>query len=193
MPEAAFLYPSFNARAADIDEALYYSANVKDLKADFVQAMFGTAAPLPAPIQKQAFAGILEEVFEGVVDYDTTCNIKDCLDEAVVSAEESADSSACMLKEDQIKRLIEEASGEYAGAAGAVGKPADTGRLPRVLKTAAKQGSITHTCRRSPEGIVALGAGRKRRQGHMPEIHPKIVKKEAGRRGRAGAQKSIYG
>lgn len=105
MPEAAFLYPSFNARASDIHKALYYSANVKDLKAGFVQAMFGTAAPLSAPIQKQAFTGILQEVFEGAVDYDTACNIKDCLDEAVVFAEESADSSACMLKEDQVKRV----------------------------------------------------------------------------------------
>lgn len=126
MPEAAFLYPSFNDRTADANEALYYSASAKDLQVDFAFALFGSPLPLPAPVQKQAFASLLEEVFEGAVEYSTACGIKDCLDEAVLEAEDCPERCSGMFGQRQVKKLIEEAAGTevddgaYQGAAGAV-------------------------------------------------------------------------
>lgn len=126
MPEVAFLYPSFNDRAADANEVLYYSSNVKDLHVDFAFSLFGSVLPLPAPIQKQSFAELLEGVFEGPVEYSTACEIKDSLDEAVITAEDFPERGNAVFRESQVRRLIEEAAGTeiddgaYQAAADAV-------------------------------------------------------------------------
>lgn len=63
------------------------------------------------PIQKQAFASLLEEVFEGAVEYSTACGIKDCLDEAVLEAEDCPERCSGMFGQRQVKQLIKEAAG----------------------------------------------------------------------------------
>lgn len=92
-------------------EALYYFANAKDLQVDFAFALFGSALPLPAPIQKQAFASLLEDVFEGAVEYSTAYGIKDCLNEAVLEAEDCPERCSGMFGQRQVKQLIKEVAG----------------------------------------------------------------------------------
>jgi len=107
MPENAFLYPSFSGRSTDTGETLYYSSSAKHLREDFAEALFGSPLPLPAETQKECFAGILEEIFEGPVEYGAVCEIKDCLDEIAVNAEDVGGDGAGILKEDQVRRIIE--------------------------------------------------------------------------------------
>ncbi len=111
MPETAFLYPSFNGRSTDTGEALYYSSDAKHLKGDFAEALFGSPMPMPADLQKECFAGLVEEIFEGPVGYSKVCEIKDCLDELVLKAEQAGvEGSTGMLGEKQVKDIIEEAA-----------------------------------------------------------------------------------
>ena len=107
MPENAFLYPSFNGRSTDTGEALYYSSNAKHLREDFAEAVFGSPLPLSAEAQKECFAGILEEICEGPGAYSAVCEIKDCLDEIAVNAEDAGGGGAGILKKEQVKRIIE--------------------------------------------------------------------------------------
>ncbi len=115
MPENAFLYPSFNGRSTDTGEALYYSSSAKHLREDFAEAVFENPLPLPAEIQKECFAGILEEIFEGSIEYGAVCEIKDCLDEIAVATEDAGGDSIGFLNEEQVRRIIEGAAGREIG------------------------------------------------------------------------------
>ncbi|MCM1234506.1 MAG: DUF4317 domain-containing protein [Ruminococcus flavefaciens] len=116
MPAMAFLYPAFNGRSADTGEALYYSASARDLNAPFAEAFFGSGLPLPAAMQKACFTGLMEEAAGGPVAYGTACEVKDCLDEIVLAAEEAGvDGGAGVLGADKVKAILEGAADREIG------------------------------------------------------------------------------
>lgn len=118
MPEAAFLYPSFNDRSTDTGEVLYYSSDAKHLKEDFIGALFGSQLPMPADMQKTCFAELLEEVFNGPLDYKNICEVKDCLDEIVLDAEEAGgNGQAGMLDSKKARAVLETVTDRKIGEA----------------------------------------------------------------------------
>ena len=60
-PDKAFLFPALADRAQDIHEALYYSRKAEDLQPGFAEELFGTAPPMSANDQKEAFDQLIEE------------------------------------------------------------------------------------------------------------------------------------
>ena len=60
-PALGFLFPAFDDRSANIYDALYYSKDVEDIRENFVAAVFGTQAPMPAQVQKENFQAVLGE------------------------------------------------------------------------------------------------------------------------------------
>lgn len=64
-PELGFLFPAFDARAANIYNALAYSRKADELHQEFLDAVFHTEPPMSAGEQREAFqtalAGALEE------------------------------------------------------------------------------------------------------------------------------------
>jgi len=60
-PELGFLFPAFDDRSANIYNALYYSRNIAENHAEFVDAVFKTEVPMPAAEQKETFQSILGE------------------------------------------------------------------------------------------------------------------------------------
>lgn len=118
MPVAGFLYPAFNDRSADTSEALYYSADAKDLQDSLAEALFGGTLPMPADQQKECFTGIIETVLDGPAGYDTACEVKDCLDELLAAAVEAGeDGQAGMLDAGKAKAIAEGAAGRTVSSA----------------------------------------------------------------------------
>ena len=64
MPEFGFLFPAFDDRATNIYNALYYTKNVQENHAGFVEALFKTPVPMPAMVQRETFQTILGETLE---------------------------------------------------------------------------------------------------------------------------------
>ena len=58
-PEMGFVFPAFDGRATNIYNALYYNRTPKENYEAFAAAIFNTAIPKPASVQKQSFEGIL--------------------------------------------------------------------------------------------------------------------------------------
>ena len=106
------MYPAFNDRSADVNEALYYSADTRDLQDSLAETLFGGALPMPADQQKECFAGILETVLDGPAGYDTACEVKDSLDEIAAAAMAAGgDGPAGMLDTGKAKTIAEGAAG----------------------------------------------------------------------------------
>lgn len=60
-PKLGFMFPSFDDRATNIYNAMYYTRSAKESCEDFAMAAFGCSLPMPAMSQKQTFGDILAE------------------------------------------------------------------------------------------------------------------------------------
>ena len=63
-PELGFMFPAFEDRAANIYTALYYTRDAAENHGEFVDAVFGGRAPMPAAAQKEAFDALLGDALE---------------------------------------------------------------------------------------------------------------------------------
>lgn len=69
-PELGFLFPAFSGRCADIYSALYYSRNIAENNAEFVDAVFRCGLPMPAAVQKETFRSILADTVAEDCSFD---------------------------------------------------------------------------------------------------------------------------
>lgn len=60
-PELGFLFPTFDGRAANLYNALFYSKKADQIHQEFIDAVFHTEPPMSAAEQKEAFQSALRE------------------------------------------------------------------------------------------------------------------------------------
>lgn len=63
-PELGFMFPTFDDRATNIYSALYFTRDAANIHEEFIDAIFNTDKPMPAPEQKENFQAILEEALD---------------------------------------------------------------------------------------------------------------------------------
>lgn len=79
MPNFALLFPAFNDRQTDLHAMLLYSKNVKDLRSEMVQNVFGCVTPMPAHEQKNTLAATLETTLGEELNLEAVREINDNL------------------------------------------------------------------------------------------------------------------
>lgn len=60
MPEAGFMFPCFEERAADIYKALFYTRDTANSHEELIRALFDFRPPMPAAVQAETFQSVLE-------------------------------------------------------------------------------------------------------------------------------------
>ncbi len=65
-PVAGFLFPAFNDRATDLHEMLFFVKKADETHPEFINAVSGQKAPLPADVQKNIFENIISETVKKV-------------------------------------------------------------------------------------------------------------------------------
>ena len=58
-PELGFLFPAFDDRSTNLYNSLYYTRDIAENHAEFVDAVFRSPVPMPAAAQKETFQSIL--------------------------------------------------------------------------------------------------------------------------------------
>lgn len=76
-PELGFLFPTFDGRASNIYNALYYTRSPEDLHQDFIDAVFKTEPPLSAAEQREAFQETLSSALDDECSVDVFKSIYD--------------------------------------------------------------------------------------------------------------------
>ncbi len=110
MPEAGFLFPAFNDRAADIHSALYYAKNPEEPHDEFADAILGAALPLSAGSQKETFQALIEETLGEEAEYEVVKSIHENLTEMIEEHKEIPEP--LMLDKHQVKNLFEKSGVE---------------------------------------------------------------------------------
>lgn len=107
-PATGFLFPAFNDRDTDIHSLLYFSKNPEELQTEFIEHVFGSAAPMSAGSQKETFHNIITNTLGEECDFNTIKTIHETLNEMI---EESKDEpEPLVLTKNEVKHIFEESS-----------------------------------------------------------------------------------
>ena len=78
-PALGFMYPVLDDGGADVNAALYYTKDSDNLHADFIDAMFHTAAPESVADKREQFYGVLGDSLEKGLTFDVVQTIHENL------------------------------------------------------------------------------------------------------------------
>jgi len=106
-PELGFLFPAFDARSANIYNALCYTKDTAASHAGFVQAVFGAAPPLPAAAQKEAFTEILQDTLAEDCSLDVVQSVHEQLCDAIAEQKHDREAPPAKVTAPQIRQALE--------------------------------------------------------------------------------------
>lgn len=106
-PELGFLWPTFDERAANIYNALFYSRGTDEIHREFIDAVFRTQVPLSAGRQKEAFDGLLSETLEADCSFDLVQSVHEQLAERISLHKESRDPEPLKLDLREMGDILE--------------------------------------------------------------------------------------
>lgn len=107
LPDAAFLFPAFNDRAADIHSLMYYIKNSEEMHEDFVNGVLGCSTSLTAKTQKAAFQALVEETLGDSINYDIVQSIHENLQEMETEHKEKEIAEPLTINKKECRRLFE--------------------------------------------------------------------------------------
>lgn len=106
-PELGFLFPAFDDRRANIYNALYYIRDISQIYPEFVERIFHTPLPMPAPEQKATFETCLTETLQEECDYETLRSVHTQIAEMVQEHKDTKQEEPLTLSKRKIKEVLE--------------------------------------------------------------------------------------
>lgn len=105
-PELGFMFPSFDDRAANIYNALFYSKNTEEIHQDFIDAVFRTQVPMSAGHQREAFHEALSQALEKECSYDVVQSVHEQLRERLEVHKESRDPEPLTIYQGELGDIL---------------------------------------------------------------------------------------
>ena len=96
-PEMGFLFPAFDDRATNLYNALAYTRDPADSHQEFVDAVFGAEAPMPATAQKENFRTVLGEALEEECSLEVVQAVHDQLRDMIAVHKENKEKNPLKL------------------------------------------------------------------------------------------------
>lgn len=106
MPELGFMFPAFDDRATNIYNALYYTKNIEENHAGFVDTIFKTPVPMPAMVQRETFQTMLGETLEEECSLDVIQSVQDHLSQMIEVHKESREVEPLTVSKKGIRAVL---------------------------------------------------------------------------------------
>lgn len=106
MPELGFMFPAFDDRATNIYNALYYTKNIEENHAGFVDTIFKTPVPMPAMVQRETFQTMLGETLEEECSLDVIQSVQDHLSQMIEVHKESHEVEPLTVSKKGIRAVL---------------------------------------------------------------------------------------
>lgn len=105
-PELGFLFPTFDNRATNIYNALYYTRSPKENHQSFVETVFNTPIPKPAAEQKKSFEALLTETIGEECSLEVVQTVHDQLCQCIELHKESKIPDPLLINKEQVKDAL---------------------------------------------------------------------------------------
>lgn len=106
-PTNGFMFPSFDDRAANIYNALYYTKDISNINEAFIERIFNTPLPMSASAQKESFNNCLIETLADECDFETLRSVHGQISEIVQAHKEANDGEPLSVNKNKLKEVLE--------------------------------------------------------------------------------------
>ena len=105
-PKLGFMFPSFQDRAANIYNALFYTKDMSDMHDEFIKTIFGTDIPMSATEQNEIFADTLSDTLESECSFDVVQSVHEKIRERIAIHKESKDPQPMDFDAGDVSRML---------------------------------------------------------------------------------------
>ena len=105
-PELGFMFPAFDNRSANIYNALYYTRNINESHAEFVDAVFKTDIPIPAAEQKEIFQSMLGNTLSDDCNYEVMQSVHRQLSEMIEEHKANKEADPLTIPKSTVKSVL---------------------------------------------------------------------------------------
>lgn len=106
-PEMGFMFPSFDDRATNIYNALFYTKDTDMMQEEFIESVFKTEIPMSAGEQKATFQEVLTETLEEDCSFDVIQAVHEQICERIAEHKESKDPAPLDLSGREVGNILE--------------------------------------------------------------------------------------
>lgn len=106
-PEVGFMFPSFDDRAANIYNALYYSRNIANNHNEVVDSLFKSEIPMPAAVQKETFQSILSDTISEDCNYEVVQVVHDRICGMIEEHKVNKEEEPLMISKKVVKNMLQ--------------------------------------------------------------------------------------
>lgn len=106
-PELGFMFPTFDDRAANIYNALYFTRDTETMHDEFVSAVFNTDAPMPADAQKETFQALLEESLGDDLNYEVVQTVHEQIRGMIEEQKSDKEAEPLVISKREVKSMLE--------------------------------------------------------------------------------------
>lgn len=111
-PELGFMFPTFDDRAANIYNALFYTKNTSEIHQEFIDSVFRTEVPMSAGRQRETFGALLTETLEKDCRFDVVQAVHEQLSDRIALHKESHDPEPLSISPEELGDIIEDCGAE---------------------------------------------------------------------------------
>ena len=108
-PELGFMFPTFEDRASNIYNALYYTRDAATMHDEFVEGVFNTDSPMPAVEQKEIFQAILEDAIGEDLNYEVVQTVHEQIRDMIEEHKADKTAEPLVVSKREVKSMLETA------------------------------------------------------------------------------------
>lgn len=106
-PELGFMFPAFDNRATNIYNALYYTKDISENHAEFINTVFHTDVPMPAAEQKATFQTVISNALDRDCSFEIVQSVHEELCEMIEQHKESKVEEPLVISKEQVKCVLQ--------------------------------------------------------------------------------------
>ncbi len=106
-PQFGFMFPSFDGRATNIYNALYYTKDITDIHPEFIASVFNVEPPLSAFQQKEGFKSCLTDTLSEECDFEVVRSVHNQISDMITEHKNSKEEEPLRLGKAHLKTVLE--------------------------------------------------------------------------------------
>lgn len=106
-PELGFMFPTFDDRATNIYNALYFTRDAAEMHDEFIDAVFNTDKPVPATVQKETFQAILEDTLEDDLNFDVVQTVHEQIRDMIEANNQDKAAEPLVISKREVTGMLE--------------------------------------------------------------------------------------
>ncbi|MBQ9951046.1 MAG: DUF4317 domain-containing protein [Clostridia bacterium] len=106
-PELGFMFPTFDDRAANIYNALYFTRDTETMHREFIDGVFNTDSPMPADEQKETFQMLLEDTLGDELSLEVVQTVHEQIRDMIEEQKSDKEAEPLVVSKREVSNMLQ--------------------------------------------------------------------------------------